>query len=107
MGYLVLPTYPGIITEVKAVSTNAYPPMAVTPLTWNIESHMARYDIDIEMPSKDIISTHSEMMADFSEAHSAKALSPMDCTVLDDIESQPYHHNETAAQQIRTKRSWI
>ena len=35
MVYQELTTYPGIITEVKAVLVNAESPMAVTPLTFN------------------------------------------------------------------------
>ena len=60
-------TYPGIITEVRAVSENAQPPMAVTPLTWNSRPHTARYNRDTEIQYKAIVSTHSEIVADFRE----------------------------------------
>ncbi len=63
---------------------NAHLPMAVTPLTWNSRPHTARYNIDTEVQNKAIISTHSEIAAEFREKQSAKALSPMVCTVLDD-----------------------
>ncbi len=84
MVYQDITTYPGIITEVKAVSANARPPMAFTPLTWNSRPHTTRYNIDTEIKDWDIVSTHSEIVADFSDLQSAKALLPMVSTVLDD-----------------------
>jgi hypothetical protein len=81
-------TYPGIITEVKAVRKNAASPMAVTPLTWNSRPHTARYNIDTEIQNKAILSTHSEIVAEFRERQSRKAANPMVSTVLDD-EQQP------------------
>ena len=58
--------------------------MAVTPLTLNSRPHTARYNIDTEIYNKDILSTHSEIVADFREEQEEKALCPMVCTVLDD-----------------------
>jgi hypothetical protein len=84
MVYQDITTYPGIITEVKAVAANAYPPMAVTPLTWNSRPHTARYNIDTEIQYKAILSTHSEIVAAFREGQSRKAVFPMVSTVLDD-----------------------
>ena len=65
--YQEITTYPGIITEVKAVLWNAQYPMAVTPLTWNSRPHTARYNRDTEIQNKAILSTHSEIVADFRE----------------------------------------
>ena len=81
-------TYPGIIIEVKAVRENAVFPMAMTPLTLNSRPHTARYNIDTEISYKDIVSTHSEIVADFREEQSRKAPPPMVCTVLDDEQQQ-------------------
>ena len=67
MVYQEITTYPGIITEVKAVKENAYLPMAVTPLTLNSRPHTARYNIDTEIQYKAILSTHSEIVAEFRE----------------------------------------
>ena len=67
MVYQEITTYPGIITEVKAVPTNASSPMAVTPLTLNSRPHTARYNIDTEIQNKDIVSPHSEIVAEFRE----------------------------------------
>ena len=63
--YQEITTYPGTITEVKAVNGNASSPMAVTPLTWNSRPHTARYNIDREVQNKAIVSTHSEIVAEF------------------------------------------
>ena len=62
--------------------------MAVTPLTWNSRPHKARYKIDTEIQYKAIVSTHSEIVAEFREEQKEKAYSPMVSTVLDD-EQQP------------------
>ena len=86
--YQKITTYPGIITEVKAVRENALFPMAVTPLTLNSRPHTARYNIDTEIYNKNILSTHSEIVADFSFEQSTKAPPPMVCTVLDDEQQQ-------------------
>ena len=67
MVYEEITTYPGIITEVKAEPSNAASPMAVTPLTWNSRPHTARYNIDTEIQYKAILSTHSEIVAEFRE----------------------------------------
>ena len=67
MVYQDITTYPGIITEVKAVKANAESPMAVTPLTLNSRPHTARYNIDTETQNKAILSTHSEIVAEFRE----------------------------------------
>jgi hypothetical protein len=67
MVYQDITTYPGIITEVKAVPWNAESPMAVTPLILNSRPHTARYHIDTEIQNKDIVSTHSEIVAEFRE----------------------------------------
>ena len=88
MVYQEITTYPGIITEVKAVSANAEAPMAVTPLTWNSRPHTARYNRDTEIQNKAILSTHSEIVAEFREEQYRKAATPMVSTVLDD-EQQP------------------
>ena len=79
-----LTTYPGIITEVKAVSENAWDPMSVTPLKLNSRPHTARYNIETDIQNKDIVSTHSEIVAEFRERQFRKAFSPMVCTVLDE-----------------------
>ena len=63
---------------------NAPTPMAVTPLTWNSRPHTARYNIDMEVQNKAIVSTHSEIEAEFREEQAKKALSPIVCTVLHD-----------------------
>ena len=73
MVYQEITTYPGIITEVKAVYRNAKFPMAVTPLTWNSRPHTARYNIDTEIQYKAIVSTHSEIVAEFRDEQSEKA----------------------------------
>ena len=65
--YVEITTYQGIITEVKAVRTNAPLPMAVTPLTLNSRPHTARYNRDTEIQYKAILSTHSEIVAEFRE----------------------------------------
>ena len=67
MVYQKITTYPGIITEVKAVLKNAKYPMAVTPLTLNSRPNTARYNIDTEILNKAVISTHSEIVAEFRE----------------------------------------
>ena len=67
MVYQDITTHPGIITEVKAVKVNAKPPMAVTPLTLNSRTNTARYNIDTEILNKAVISTHSEIVAEFRE----------------------------------------
>jgi hypothetical protein len=58
--------------------------MAVTPLTLNSRPHTAHYNINREIQNKDILSTHSEMVADFRKELEEKALCPMVSTVLDD-----------------------
>ena len=58
--------------------------MAVTPLTLNSRPHTARYNIDTEIQYKAILSTHSEIVAEFREEQEEKAPSPMVSTVLDD-----------------------
>ena len=88
MVYQDITTYPGIITEVMAVYKNAESPMAMTPLTWNSRPHTARYNRDTEIQYKAILSTHSEIVAEFRERQPKKASCPMACTVLDD-EQQP------------------
>jgi hypothetical protein len=65
MVYQEITTYPGIITEVKAVNGNAPTPMAVTPLKLHSRPHTARYNIDMEVQNKAIVSTHSEIVAEF------------------------------------------
>ena len=67
MVYQDIMTYPGIITEVNSVDWNAASPMALTPLTWNSRPHTARYHIDTEIQYKAILSTHSEIVAEFRE----------------------------------------
>ena len=88
MVYQDITTYPGIITEVKAVLENANLPMAPPPLTRNSQPPTSRSNIDTETQYKDILSTHSEIVADFRERQPSKAYSPMVRTVLDD-EQQP------------------
>jgi hypothetical protein len=93
MVYQDITTYPGIITEVKTVYSNAPPPKAVTPLTLNSRPHTARYNIDTEKQNKAIVSTHSEIVTEFrgereEKEEPAKAQDPMVSTVLDD-EQQP------------------
>ena len=73
MVYRDITTYPGIITEVRAVYANAAYPMAVTPLTWNSRPHTPRYNIDTEIQNKAILSTHSEIVAEFRERQEEKA----------------------------------